>query len=538
MIRRRSKVPARAHDSLLRVTAVAAVLAASVSVAPAANAVTGLHTQSLSESLTPTDLAAALVGTGVTISNVQYTGADVAAGTFSGGGIGDGAIVGFDQGVVLSSGGVSNVVGPNTSDGITVANGQSGDPDLNGLLPAGQSTQDAAVLTFSFVADASSISFRYVFASEEYNEYVDSQYNDVFGFFVNGNTSSADCATVDGQPVSVNTINGGNPFGTAASRPELFRNNDPNDPGPATIDTGMDGLTTVLLCQAPVVPNETNTMKLAIADVNDQLYDSNVFIEAGSLTTTPSVGTPTDVNAYPSNGSAIVTWSAPDPNTTAPIDSFEVACTATDNPDDVVTVNVAGTETSAEVGGLTNGTEYTCAVRARSGEVVGEWSDPSAPFTPSDAAVAQIVDPSTGGTVDLSPDQSFVGTSGKIIVPAQSTLAARVASGDPVIVIASLFGTPGEIDATCGGNTCIGQGIEWSISDPSAIGKMKVVFFESSQLVGNTKPKAVAVYKDGIPLPSCKYAGSATCVLDRDRVKGGGWKIVVRTTGEDPKGRI
>lgn len=538
-MRRRPSIPAHGHTLLLRVAAIAATLVASAIVAPAANAVTGLHTQSLSETLTPTDLATTLVGTGVTISNVQYTGANVAAGTFSGGGTGDGSIVGFDQGVVLSSGAVSNVVGPNTSDGITVENGQPGDADLNGLLPVEQSTQDAAVLTFDFVAEgASSVSFRYVFASDEYNEFVGTQYNDVFGFFVNGTTFGADCATVDGQPVSVNTINGGNPFGIGASRPELFRNNDPNDPGPATIDTEMDGLTTVLLCQAPVVPDATNTMKLAIADVNDQQFDSNVFIEAGSLTTTPSVGSPTDVTAYPSNGSAVVTWSAPDPNTTAPIDSFEVACTATDNPDDVVTTSVSGTETSADVGGLTNGTEYTCAVRASSAEVAGEWSDPSTPFTPSDAAVAQIVDPSAGGTVNLFPDQSFVGTSGRIILPAQSTLAARVASGDPVIVIASLFGTPGEIDATCGGNACVGQGIEWAISDPSAIGKMKVVFFESPQLVGTTKPKAVAVYKDGIPLPSCKHAGSATCVLDRDRVRGGGWKIVVRTTGEDPKGRI
>ena len=80
---------------------------------------------------------------------------------------------------------------------------------------------------------------------------------------MNGSTVAADCATIDGQPVSVNTINGGNPIGTDASHPELFRNNS-TDPGPPAIDTEMDGLTTVLLCQAPVVANEPNTMKLAI----------------------------------------------------------------------------------------------------------------------------------------------------------------------------------------------------------------------------------------------------------------------------------
>ena len=61
----------------------------------------------------------------------------------------------------------------------------------------------------------------------------------------------------------------------------------------------MDGLTTVLLCQAPVLANQTNTMKLAIGDVGDRLYDSNVFIEAGSLTTVPPLGTPTDVVGNP-----------------------------------------------------------------------------------------------------------------------------------------------------------------------------------------------------------------------------------------------
>jgi len=516
---------------------VAAVIVA-LALAPPAAASSGLVVQSLSETLTPTDLANALVGPGVAVSNVQFTGAEGAAGTFTGGGTGDGSVIGFDQGIVLGTGSVTSVVGPNINDGVTTENGTPGDADLDGLL-VGQSTQDTAVLSFDFVADASSISFRYVFASDEYNEYVNSTYNDVFGFFVNGSTLDADCAKIDGAPVSVNNVNGGNPFGTGATNPQLYRNNDLNDPGPATIDTEMDGLTTVLLCQAQVVANETNTMKLAIADVGDQAYDSNVFIEAGSLTTEPPVGTPTDVTAYPSDGSAIVTWTPPEPSSSAPIDGFDVRCTATGNPDESVTASVEGDVTSAQVEGLTNGTEYTCAVRARSGETAGQWSDASAPFTPTDAAIAQVVDPGAGGKVNLSPEQSFVGTSGLIIVPAQTTAAALSASaGGPVVVFASLFGTPGEVDASCGGNACVGQGIVWGVDDPSAIGVLKVVFIESKQLVGQTKPKGVPVYKDGVRLPNCKNIASILCVLDRERIRGGGWKIVIRATGEDPRGRI
>ena len=63
---------------------------------------------------------------------------------------------------------------------------------------------------FNFVPDASSVEFRYVFSSEEYNEFVGQGFNDLFGFFVNG----TNCATIGGAPVSVDTVNGGNPFGT------------------------------------------------------------------------------------------------------------------------------------------------------------------------------------------------------------------------------------------------------------------------------------------------------------------------------------
>lgn len=521
----------RLRRPVLITLATTAVLAGMLIGAPAASA--AVMTQSLGVGdLTADQLASELVGPGVTVSNAQFTGADTAAGTFSGGGTGPGATIGFDEGVILSSGAIASVPGPNDADDTTAANGQAGDADLDSLLPVGQTSQDAAVLTFKFTADASSVSFQYVFSSEEYNEFVGTGFNDVFGFFVNG----TNCATVGGQPVSVNTVNGGKPFGTGASNPSLFRNNDPNDPGPPTIDTQMDGLTTVLTCVAPVFPTE-NTMKLAIGDVGDSSLDSNVFIEAGSLTTVPAVGTPTDVTAYPSNGSAIVTFTPPE-DTNAPIDSFEVTCTATDNPDDSSTVSVAGTESSAEVGGLTNGTEYTCSVRAHSGEAAGPWSDPSAPFTPSDASVAQFVDPGTGGTVILKPvGENFLGTSGRIVIPPQPT-PSTLAAGDPVIVIASLFGTPGEVDVTCGGNPCVGQGIEWSISDPNAIGIMKITFIESASLTNGASVKTARVFKDNVLLPNCKKKVKIMCVADRNRTDGGGWRITVRVDGTDPKGRV
>jgi hypothetical protein len=242
---------------------------------------TGLSTQDLTQGVTPEALAQALVGEGVTISNVSYTGAPVAAGTFSGGT----GIIGFEQGIILSSGCVSNVIGPNEDPGITCVTNTPGDADLTAL--AGVPTFDAAVLEFDFVPTTDRIFIQYVFASDEYNEFVGS-FNDVFGFFVNG----VNYAVVANPPVpvAINTINEGRP-GVPPTNPQFYINNDPFNPNFAgqtvppgqLLNTEMDGLTVVLTFEAPVNPGQTNRMKLAIADAIDRVLDSNVFIQAGTL---------------------------------------------------------------------------------------------------------------------------------------------------------------------------------------------------------------------------------------------------------------
>ena len=168
-------------------------------------------------------------------------------------------------------------------DGITGINGTAGDPDLDTL--SGFATLDAAVLEFDFIPTGSQVVFDYVFSSDEYNEFVHDEFNDVFAFFVNG----GNCATINGQPVSVNTINNGNPFGTLPSENAgSYINNDLDDGG-GSINTEMDGLTSPLACVATVNPDVVNHMKLAIADASDEILDSNVFIRASSLVVpTPS----------------------------------------------------------------------------------------------------------------------------------------------------------------------------------------------------------------------------------------------------------
>jgi hypothetical protein len=236
----------------------------------------------LTDGLTPQSLADGLAGPGVTISNVQYGGAAEAAGSFTGGG----DIIGFETGVILSTGRAKDVAGPNDDPATQTINGTPGDPQLTEL--AGFPTFDAAILEFDFVPTGGNVAFRFVFASEEYNEFVGSPFNDVFAFFING----VDCALVPGTntPITVNTINNGQP-GQPPANPQHYINNDPFNADstgdtvpPASLrDTEMDGLTRVLSCFANVNAGVTNHMKLAIADASDEIYDSVVFLEIGSL---------------------------------------------------------------------------------------------------------------------------------------------------------------------------------------------------------------------------------------------------------------
>ena len=240
---------------------------------------------STDQNFTAQDLANTMLGSGVSISNVTYTGVDRAAGIFNDGN----ASIGFDSGIILSSGDIANVVGPNLQDGITTVNSQPGDADLNTLIP-GYTSRDASVLEFDFSVDPIPggsldpvvVAFQYVFASDEYNEYVNSRYNDVFGFFVNGNNIALVPGTT--TPVSINNVNSGNPYDPASTFPTApyYINNDISDGGPF-LDTEMDGLTIVFNAEVSVVPGELNHMKLAVADAGDSSLDSNVFIKAGSF---------------------------------------------------------------------------------------------------------------------------------------------------------------------------------------------------------------------------------------------------------------
>lgn len=238
-------------------------------------------------------LANVLVGSGVGISNAVLVGAANQQGTFTGAA----GAIGIDAGVILTTGNATLAVGPNTLDGVTGATGTGSDADLEGLVP-GLNLNDANVLEFDFVTTTGDLFFSYVFASDEYNEYVNSSFNDVFGFFVDG----VNIALIPGTslPVAINTVNCGYSGSGAlpGSNPEncdKFNNNDLQNGGPF-FDIQYDGFTDVFVASITGLSIGTHHMKLGIADGRDSSLDSAVFLKAGSFTdvdpTDPTVPEP------------------------------------------------------------------------------------------------------------------------------------------------------------------------------------------------------------------------------------------------------
>jgi len=315
--------------------------------------------------LTAQALVNAIVGQGVVTSNVTYTGAPLSAGTFSS----SSSIVGFNNGIVLSSGSVRNLAGPNCIPNMTVDHSLPGDSDLDTLAGQGNKTADASVLEFDFVPNGSVLTFQYVFSSEEYNEFVSSPFNDTFGFFVNGQNVALIPGTA--TPVAINNVNAGQsnrgvaPPGAPNSK--FFINNDFDSPN-APVDTEMDGLTVVMTAQAQVNPGKTNHIKLAIADASDGILDSNVFIQGGSFTSqqvtiapltiafgNQAVGTTSAAQTvtFTNNGATPVTISgitAPNgfsqtntcPSTLAPVGQTGSSCTISVTFNPISNVNYSG----------------------------------------------------------------------------------------------------------------------------------------------------------------------------------------------------
>lgn len=217
-------------------------------------------------------MAELIFGDRVTVVGASYTGDSRASGIYSDADTISPGVAPSDTGVILSTGQVEafTTVGPQSNrigSTTTPSSGPNRLPDFDAL--AGDRTFDAAVLDVDFVPDegVEFITMSFVFASEEYPEFVNSQYNDLIGIWINGAPVGLG---IGGDQAGVNNIN-------VLSNPNLYIDNTGD-----AFNTEMDAFTVTMSVTIPVNPG-VNSIRIGVADVADAAYDSNILIAAESV---------------------------------------------------------------------------------------------------------------------------------------------------------------------------------------------------------------------------------------------------------------
>ncbi|MFT5661011.1 MAG: hypothetical protein ACI9TV_001655, partial [Sulfurimonas sp.] len=247
-----------------------------------------------SDAATAQQLAEQIEGIGIAITNPTIThGDDGQRGIFS-----NGTDIGLeiDEGILLTCMSVDESFTTNDSGGKSItASGTYNDADL--LAIDNRAFYNPIIFEFDVTLDENTrlLLIDYQFASEEYNEYVGSQFNDSFGFFISGgdlNQTYNIARVVDSQtfvtvddisnfpPVTVNNVNDGTLGVFDDSTPEDLTNAAffiDNTGGAITVE--YDGLTHTLHAALDnLTPGVTYHFKMALADTADSAWDTGVFV--------------------------------------------------------------------------------------------------------------------------------------------------------------------------------------------------------------------------------------------------------------------
>ena len=229
-----------------------------------------------------------LMSGGVTVSNVQFNGMSDELECDNIGLFQTGLLptnLGIEAGIIIATGAVTEAVGPNNDEGLNIIPICDEYYDESLAQLASDVTNHVAVLEFDFIPWDSLLSFNYVFGSEEYPEFVDGEFNDVFAFFVDGfnpdggSYNNTNMALIPGtsEVVSINTVNDHH-------NSEYYIDNT----GGTTIQ--YDGFTVLMNVSFKVVPMTQYHIKMGICDLVDSFYDSGVFLEANSFQTLMTYG--------------------------------------------------------------------------------------------------------------------------------------------------------------------------------------------------------------------------------------------------------
>jgi gliding motility-associated-like protein len=296
------------------------------------------------------------IGSGLTISNPVLNCPSNAYGTFSGG-----AAIGVTTGVAMTTGNAGQLANPESYFMSVDNNTSCNDPQLNSLDAT--ANNDCCILEFDVIPQCNQLTIRFVFGSEEYPNYVNSSFNDAFGFFVSGpnpaggNYTNKNIAIVTGTTIcSIDNVN-------ANTNSAFYVNNS----GGTTLPFG--GYTTAITSSLAVTPCQSYHFKIAIADASDNIFDSGVFIDFLQCTTIMTASlTATPDNCSAGNGTATVSVQ----NGLGPL-------TYTWSP------APGGGQGTTTATGLTAGVNYTCTVDDT--------------YSCIDPATASIVIPGTVGPI-------------------------------------------------------------------------------------------------------------------------------------------
>lgn len=246
-----------------------------------------LPIETVREGTTATDMANAIFGNGVTVTGATYFGDNDSAGIYSGGTTTSPGVTPGDTGVILSTGNAEDFTNTSGAEANQRANTSTNTSGTNNFgaynAAAGGRTYDAATLDIDFIPDTSVMTMQFVFSSEEYPEFENSIYQDFVGVWINGTLVPMDVGNGDVDPGNVNTSNNINMY---------VDNQD------SVANTEMDGFTITLTLTMVVNPGVVNSMRIAIADVGDNRYDSNLLI-AGNSVQTDLVAISDNVDLFP-----------------------------------------------------------------------------------------------------------------------------------------------------------------------------------------------------------------------------------------------
>lgn len=257
-----------------------------------------------------TDISSLLDGPGLSVSNLAIArGVAQQYGVFSNGG----DVWGVKSGVFLDTGNLGSIQAPN--NGAAYSHNtkvQYLDPDLGKI--SARAKYDPAIIEFDITPLGDRLNFVFAFGSDEYPEYVCSNFNDAFGLFVSGpglsGTQNAAFLPDTGDAIAVNNVNAGAP-GASANGAACNLNNVAyfvdNGNGGGSPSTQLDGYTRPITASlGSLTPGQTYRVKLALADAGDPAYDSGAFFKW--LTSTQS--TPVDLSLQAAVNTVNPAWNS------------------------------------------------------------------------------------------------------------------------------------------------------------------------------------------------------------------------------------